>query len=107
MGNFVISIKPEDEETLKKYRRDVQYTKLAGSFQGAAAGEAMEGIGEGAATGGEGSAPAVVAGMGMAGAVFSAANATRTASCPKCGVQVAAGAKFCPSCGAEQPVATP
>ncbi|HEX9097912.1 MAG TPA: SPFH domain-containing protein [Candidatus Dormibacteraeota bacterium] len=103
MGNFVISIKPEDEETLKKYRRDVQYTKLAGSFQGAAAGEAMEGIGEGAAKGGEGSAPAVVAGMGLAGAVFSAANATRTAPCPKCGTQVAAGAKFCPSCGAEQP----
>ncbi len=103
MGNFVISIKPEDEETLKKYRRDVQYTKLAGSFQGAAAGEAMEGIGEGAAKGGEGSAPAVVAGMGLAGAVFSAASATRTATCPKCGTQVAAGAKFCPSCGAEQP----
>jgi membrane protease subunit (stomatin/prohibitin family) len=103
MGNFVISIKPEDEETLKKYRRDVQYTKLAGSFQGAAAGEAMEGIGEGAAKGGEGSAPAVVAGMGLAGAVFSAASATRTAPCPKCGTQVAAGAKFCPSCGAEQP----
>ena len=106
MGNFVISIKPEDEETLKKYRRDVQYTKLAGSFQGAAAGEAMEGIGEGAAKGGEGSAPAVVAGMGLAGAVFSAA-ATRTAPCPKCGAAVAAGAKFCPSCGAEQPIATP
>jgi membrane protease subunit (stomatin/prohibitin family) len=103
MGNFVISIKPEDEETLKKYRRDVQYTKLAGSFQGAAAGEAIEGIGEGAAKGGEGSAPAVVAGMGLAGAVFTAANATRTAPCPQCGTQVAAGAKFCPSCGAEQP----
>ncbi len=103
MGNFVISIKPEDEETLKKYRRDVQYTKLAGSFQGAAAGEAIEGIGEGAAKGGEGSAPAVVAGMGLAGAVFSAAGVTRTAPCPKCGTQVAAGAKFCPSCGAEQP----
>jgi membrane protease subunit (stomatin/prohibitin family) len=105
MGNFVISIKPEDEETLKKYRRDVQYTKLAGSFQGAAAGEAMEGIGEGAAKGGEGSAPAVIGGMGLAGAVFSAASATRTSPCPKCGVQVAAGAKFCPSCGAEQPLA--
>jgi membrane protease subunit (stomatin/prohibitin family) len=103
MGNFVISIRPEDEETLKKYRRDVQYTKLAGSFQGAAAGQAMEGIGEGAAKGGEGSAPAVVAGIGLAGAVFSAANATQTAPCPKCGAQVAAGAKFCPSCGAEQP----
>ena len=103
MGNFVISIKPEDEETLKKYRRDVQYTKLAGSFQSAAAGEAIEGIGEGAAKGGEGSAPAVVAGMGLAGAVFSAASAAPTAPCPKCGTQVAAGAKFCPSCGAEQP----
>jgi membrane protease subunit (stomatin/prohibitin family) len=107
MGNFVISIRPEDEETLKKYRRDVQYTKLAGSFQSAAAGEAMEGIGEGAAKGGEGSAPAVIAGMGLAGAVFTAAKAPVTAACPKCGAQVAAGAKFCPTCGAEQPLATP
>jgi len=134
MGNFVISIRPEDEETLKKYRRDVQYTKLAGSFQGAAAGQAMEGIGEGAAKGGEGSAPAVVAGMGLAGTVFPASNAAVTqvrclscgavnahqgefcshcgkplgpsslAACPKCGLQVAAGAKFCPNCGAEQPL---
>ncbi len=91
MGNFVISIRPEDEETLKKYRRDVQYTKLAGSFQGAAAGEAMEGIGEGAAKGGEGSAPAVIAGMGLAGTVFpAAAAAPRTAPCAKCGAQVTA-----------------
>src|SRR5260370_1816766 len=66
MGNFVISIRPEDEETLKKYRPDVQYTKLAGSFQGAAAGEAMEGIGEGAAKGREGSPPPVIAAMGTA-----------------------------------------
>jgi zinc-ribbon domain len=88
-------------------RERTRVPQLAGSFQGAAAGEAMEGIGEGAAKGGEGSAPAVVAGMGMAGAVFTAANATRTAPCPKCGVQVAAGAKFCPSCGAEQPLAAP
>ena len=48
------------------------------------------------------------AGMGLAGAVFSSAtNAARTSPCPKCGVQVAAGATFCPSCGAEQPIATP
>jgi membrane protease subunit (stomatin/prohibitin family) len=106
MGNFVISIRPEDEETLKKYRRDVQYTKLAGSFQGAAAGEAMEGIGEGAAKGGEGSAPAVIAGMGLAGTVLSgAAGAPRTGPCAKCGAQVTAGSKFCPNCGAEQPTA--
>jgi membrane protease subunit (stomatin/prohibitin family) len=107
MGNFVISIRPEDEETLKKYRRDVQYTKLAGSFQAAAAGEAMEGIGEGAAKGGEGSAPAVIAGMGLAGTVLSAAaGAPRTVPCAKCGAQVTAGSKFCPNCGAEQPTAT-
>jgi membrane protease subunit (stomatin/prohibitin family) len=104
MGNFVISIKPEDEETLKKYRRDVQYTKLAGSFQAAAAGEAMEGIGEGAAKGGEGNAPAVIAGMGLAGAVIPSASAAIVqVRCPKCGAQVASGAKFCPNCGAEQP----
>jgi membrane protease subunit (stomatin/prohibitin family) len=134
MGNFVISIKPDDEETLKKYRRDVQYTKLAGSFQGAAAGEAMEGIGEGAAKGGEGSAPAVIAGMGLAGAVVQPSAAqvkcafcnamnpagsgfcsrcgepmagAASAPCPKCGAPVAAGNRFCPSCGAEQPHTTP
>jgi membrane protease subunit (stomatin/prohibitin family) len=60
MGNFVISIKPDDEVALKKYRRDVQYTKLAGSFQAAAAGEAVEGIGEGAAKGGRAGAAAVL-----------------------------------------------
>ena len=114
MGNFVISIKPEDEATLKKYRRDVQYTKLAGSFQGAAAGEAMEGIGEGAAKGGEGSTPAVIAGMGLAGMVVPAAaaaasqsGASKTAPCTKCGAPVAATSKFCPNCGAEQPHAGP
>src|SRR5262249_51543126 len=60
MGNFVISIKPEDEVALKKYRRDVQYTKLAGSFQAAAAGEAVEAIGEGAEKGGGAGAAAVI-----------------------------------------------
>jgi membrane protease subunit (stomatin/prohibitin family) len=66
MGNFVISIKPDDEEALKKYRRDVQYTKLAGSYQAAAAGEAVEGIGEGAAKGGgAGGAALIGAGLGL------------------------------------------
>src|SRR5260370_18811078 len=107
MGNFVIAIRRDDEETLKKYRRDVQYTKLAGSFQGAAAGEAMEGIGEGAAKGGVGSAPAVVAGMGLAGAGFSAANSPRTPPLPKCRAQGRAAPQVLPMCGPGQPPPRP
>jgi hypothetical protein len=98
MGNFVISIKPEDEQALKKYRRDVQYTKLAGSFQAAAAGEAVEGIGEGAAKGGGAGGAAVIgAGLGLgAGLVVPAA---AQVACPSCGAMNTAASKFCSSCG--------
>jgi membrane protease subunit (stomatin/prohibitin family) len=97
MGNFVISIKPDDEEALKKYRRDVQYTKLAGSFQ-AAAGEAVEGIGEGAAKGGGAGGAAVIgAGLGL-GAGLVAPVAAQVA-CPSCGVMNPSGSKFCSNFG--------
>src|SRR5205807_8757756 len=33
LGNFTITIKDDDEEALKRYRRDVQYTRLAGGYQ--------------------------------------------------------------------------
>jgi membrane protease subunit (stomatin/prohibitin family) len=99
MGNFVISIKPGDEEALKKYRRDVQYTKLAGSFQAAAAGEAVEGIGEGAAKGG-GAGGAAVIGAGLnLGAGLVAAGAAAQVACPSCGTLNAATSKFCTNCG--------
>ena len=98
MGNFVISIKPDDEEALKKYRRDVQYTKLAGSFQAAAAGEAVEGIGEGAAKGGGAGGAAVIgAGLGLGAGIV--APATTQRACPTCGAMNAAAAKFCSNCG--------
>jgi membrane protease subunit (stomatin/prohibitin family) len=99
MGNFTISIKPDDEEALKKYRRDVQYTKLAGSFQAAAAGEAVEGIGEGAAKGGGASGAAVIgAGLNLgAGIVTSGAGAQL--ACPSCGTVNATTSKFCTNCG--------
>lgn len=98
MGNFVISIKPDDEDALKKYRRDVQYTKLAGSFQAAAAGEAVEGIGEGAAKGGSAGGAAVIgAGLGLGAGLVAPAAAQR--SCPSCGAMNAAAAKFCSNCG--------
>ncbi len=112
MGNFTISLDPKDEETLKNYRRDVSYTKLAGGFQQYGAGEALRGIGEGAAKGGEGGNAAllglgvglgnIVAGMsagGGSGAAAPAAAAAPQQACPKCGAANPAGAKFCVNCG--------
>ncbi len=100
MGNFVISIKPDDEDALKKYRRDVQYTKLAGSFQAAAAGEAVEGIGEGAAKGGgAGSAAVIGAGLGLGAGLVAPGGGAAQMACPTCGTLNAATSKFCTSCG--------
>ncbi|MBZ4419456.1 SPFH domain-containing protein [Myxococcus sp. RHSTA-1-4] len=64
MGNFHVSIKPEDEATLKKLSKDVAYSRLAGGFQQYAQGQAMLGAAEGMAKGGEGSGNAL-GGMGM------------------------------------------
>ncbi len=63
-GNFTISIKPEDEATLKKLSKDVAYSRLAGGFNQYAQGQAMLGAAEGMAKGGEGSGNAL-GGMGM------------------------------------------
>ncbi|RKH35200.1 SPFH domain-containing protein [Corallococcus sicarius] len=64
MGNFHVSIKPEDEVTLKKLSKDVAYSRLAGGFQQYAQGQAMLGASEGMAKGGGGSDGALQ-GMGM------------------------------------------
>jgi membrane protease subunit (stomatin/prohibitin family) len=65
-GNFTISIKPEDEATLKKLSKDVAYSRLAGGFQQYAQGQAMLGAAEGMAKGGgEGGAGNAIGGMGM------------------------------------------
>ena len=64
MGNFHVSIKEEDEATLKKLSKDVAYSRLAGGFQQYAQGQAMLGASEGMAKGGGGSDGALQ-GMGM------------------------------------------
>ncbi|MCY1001787.1 SPFH domain-containing protein [Myxococcus sp. MISCRS1] len=64
MGNFHVSIKEEDEATLKKLGKDVAYSRLAGGFQQYAQGQAMLGAAEGMAKGGESSGNAL-GGMGM------------------------------------------
>lgn len=51
-GNFTVSIKPEDEATLKRFSKDVAYSRLAGGFQQYAQGQAMLGAGEGMSRGG-------------------------------------------------------
>jgi membrane protease subunit (stomatin/prohibitin family) len=71
-GNFTVSIKPEDEATLKKLTKDQAYSKLAGGFQQYAQGQAMMGAGEGMAKGGEGGG-AALQGMGL-GVGFGMAN---------------------------------
>jgi len=69
-GNFTISIKPEDEATLKKMSKDAAYIKMAGGFQQYAQGQAMLNASEGMAKGGGGGAASegmgLAMGMGMA-----------------------------------------
>jgi membrane protease subunit (stomatin/prohibitin family) len=115
MGNFTISISDEDQKTIKDYLRDATYTKLAGGFTQYGAGEALRGIGEGAAKGEGGTAesPALLGiGVGLAN-LLGGMGVGRTATapapapgfpatgvvCTQCGASNAAGAKFCAGCG--------
>jgi membrane protease subunit (stomatin/prohibitin family) len=109
LGNFTITLKPEDEEKLKSYLQDVQYTKLAGGFQQYGAGEAMIGAGKGLAQGpgsGGGVNPAFFGvGMGMGGMVAGQMGQTVASGgqimvrCPNCHALNAENAKFCSACG--------
>ncbi|MBL8955712.1 MAG: SPFH domain-containing protein [Myxococcaceae bacterium] len=72
-GNFTVSIKPEDEATLKKLTKDVAYSRLAGGFQQYAQGQAMLGAAEGMSKGGGEGAGGALQGMGM-GMGFGMAN---------------------------------
>jgi membrane protease subunit (stomatin/prohibitin family) len=69
LGNVTISLKPEDEQTLKGLRKDSAYTRLAGGFREYGVGAALKGIGEGAAAGGGNGAAALGVGMGLGGIV--------------------------------------
>ena len=99
-------------QKLKSFLQDVQYTKLAGSFQAAAAGEAMEGIGEGAAKGGGAGGAAVIgAGLNM-GAGIVASSGSVQVKCLSCGTMNATTSRFCTNCGraltgTEQTAGTP
>jgi len=112
LGNITISLKEEDEQTLKGLRKDQAYTRLAGGFQQYGVGAALKGIGEGAAAGGNAGPAAlgigmglggIVGGIGIAGAGTGAGANTggggATVTCGNCHAQNPAGAKFCGNCG--------
>jgi membrane protease subunit (stomatin/prohibitin family) len=69
LGNVTISLKAEDEQTLKGLRKDSAYTRLAGGFREYGVGAALKGIGEGAAAGGGNGVAALGVGMGLGGIV--------------------------------------
>ena len=115
LGNVTISLKPEDEATLKGLRKDTAYTRLAGGFREYGVGAALKGIGEGSAQGGgSGGVAALGVGMGLGGIVAGlgavspvaapgapagAAPAAGSVACGECHAMNPPGAKFCASCG--------
>jgi membrane protease subunit (stomatin/prohibitin family) len=110
MGNFTISLDPKDEATLKDYRRDVSYTKLAGGFQQYGAGEALRGIGEGAAKGdGVGNAALLGLGVGLGNMMMGAgaAQAPSQSAAPAASQQPAAPQPAAPQPTAQQAADAP
>ncbi|MFN2568767.1 MAG: SPFH domain-containing protein, partial [Candidatus Dormibacteria bacterium] len=112
LGNVTISIREEDEETLKNYRKDVTYTRLAGGFQQYAQGEAMLGVGQGAAQGGGALSSALLGvGLGVGGQISAgvgqavASGGSIQVRCGHCNTLNPEASRFCSSCG--QPLASP
>jgi membrane protease subunit (stomatin/prohibitin family) len=120
MGNFDVNLSEQDEAQLKTLAKDTAYSRLAGSFNAYAAGEAAIGAGQGMAKGGGGTQGAILAaGLGVGqqvGAPPPGAGAApppapgftgggpgfaggAALACPSCGTANAEGAKFCSSCG--------
>lgn len=119
LGNVTISLKPDDEHTLKELRKDRAYTHLAGGFREYGVGAALKGIGEGSAAGGGSGVAALGVGMGLGGIVAGLGSvapgpaptpvtgpgsagfaAGAVVNCGSCHAPNAPGAKFCSSCGA-------
>jgi len=130
LGNFVISMKEEDEQRLKAFSERQALSNLAGGYQQAAAAEPMFGLGKGLAQGGGGEGGGAGVNGAMAGAGLGmgfayaqqmmmnqaamnqpqqvqnqppVASASNLITCPSCKKSVATG-KFCAECGA--PLAT-
>jgi len=127
MTNFTVTLDEQTEAELRRLAKDTAYSRLAGSFQQYAAGEAAIGAGEGMAKGGTAGGALFAAGVGIGGQVPqqyptgptpppppaqggpgyapqpgggpAGAGGAAAITCPSCGASNAAGARFCTSCG--------
>ncbi|WP_069159736.1 SPFH domain-containing protein [Nocardia altamirensis] len=109
LGNFDITLAPEDAERLKRLAKDTTYIRLAGDFQRYAAGELALGASEGFArggTGGEGGFLGAALGINAiqqhTGNNNTPAPALPVAAqtiCAGCRTPNPAGARFCMHCG--------
>src|SRR5207237_1243075 len=124
LGDFIVSMKEEDEVQLKALYKDAAQIRMAGGlagFQQLAAGKAMMGAGEGMAKGGgDGGSNPMLGGAGLGVGMGMAAMLNQNAqnqqqqpqqpqpsapaggggqvTCGKCGMKTAPG-KFCAECG--------
>jgi membrane protease subunit (stomatin/prohibitin family) len=120
LGNFDISLVPEDEAKLKALAEDIRRSQLAGGYAQMAQVEMMRGAGAGLAQGGGNGAAFIGLGAGVGQAAMTPPApgpaptpmplvpqgqppAAGTHSCPSCQQPVADSAKFCAACGTAQP----
>ncbi|MFC9435282.1 SPFH domain-containing protein [Nocardia sp. NPDC057030] len=108
MGNFDITLAPEDAERLKRLAKDTTYIRLVGDFQRYAAGELALGAGQGLTRGnGDGAGGFLGTALGInaiqqhAGQPQTAASALAAQqACRNCHSTNPADAQFCMNCGA-------
>ena len=107
LGNFALNMKEEDEKSLKEFRKEAAYAKMAGGYQQYATGKMMIGAGKGMEKGGEGGGTALSGaglGMGLGTGLAIAEKIGRGEKgvqirCTKCGALAQEDVKFCPNCG--------
>ena len=108
MGNFDVTLAPEDAQRLKRLAKDVTYIRLTGDFNRYAAGEMALGAGQGLADGGRGGAGGILGtALGLnaiqqniAPAARSPVDGSHSSVCPQCQSANPSGARFCMHCGA-------
>ncbi|MFF3569919.1 SPFH domain-containing protein [Nocardia jiangxiensis] len=107
MGNFDITLAPEDADRLKRLAKDKTYIRLTGDFQRYAAGELALDAGHGLAQGGGGGAGFLGAALGLnaiaphttAHPAPAPAQPAAMPICPACSTPNPAGGRFCANCG--------